>query len=113
MMLFEKILRRKRGETLMESLVALMLLSMLMLTIMSIIRFSGLVTANALVESNARQRDFNSVLLLDFDAPATGDVTTDVRFELRRVGETTPALAHYVEVYSDFDGNNIVAFNAP
>ena len=57
-----KILRSKRGETLMEGIVSVLILGMLMAAVVSIIQFSLRTTGDAILESTEAQRAVNRVI---------------------------------------------------
>ena len=73
MMLVDKIknkitkkLRSKIGESIMEALVSMMILGILMTTVVSIIRFSMVMTGRSLANANGTQAAFNVLINTDF-----------------------------------------------
>ena len=59
----------------MEALVSVLILGMLMGTIVSIIRFSLVMTGNTLRDATVSQTEINDLILDQYPAPAKGKVT--------------------------------------
>ncbi|MDR2600566.1 MAG: hypothetical protein LBC73_09870 [Oscillospiraceae bacterium] len=79
-----KILKSNRGESIMESVVALVILGMLMTTIMAIIAFSLTMTARSTSNATVTQAAFNELFLgngFDEDNSVLLTITT-VDFEV-------------------------------
>jgi hypothetical protein len=62
-----KILRCKRGESIMEAVVSMLILGMLMTTVVSIIRFSLFLTGNTLDNASRAQERFNALIHETYD----------------------------------------------
>jgi len=62
----KKILRSKSGFTIMEAIVSLLILSILLTTIVTIIRFSTSMTAKSIASADAAQDRFNTLILEDY-----------------------------------------------
>jgi len=58
----KKILLSKRGETIMEALVSMLILGILLTTIVSVIRFSMALTGNAVNDAAASQEIINDLI---------------------------------------------------
>jgi len=59
----KKALRSKLGESIMEALVSMMILGILMTTVVSIIRFSMVMTGRSLTDATGTQEAFNELIL--------------------------------------------------
>lgn len=70
----------KRGETIMETLVSLLIMGLLITSLLSIIRFSMVLTGDSLSNATASQEIFNAMTHGDGDSYATG--TTELVFTL-------------------------------
>jgi len=104
----KKIIRSKSGESIMEALVSLLILGILMTTIVSIIRFSMVMTGSSISEARDMQDRMNAVIHEDY--AMFGDVVQST-ITITSVG-TTPFsinVAQDVDIYSS-DEDVIVAF---
>jgi len=63
----KKIFRSKRGFTIMETIVSLLILSILLTTIFTIIRFSTSLTSDSIIRAKESQDRFNALVLEDYD----------------------------------------------
>ena len=67
-------LRSSRGESIMEAIVSLAILGILMTTLVSIIRFSMVMTSTAMSRATETQDSYNILILEDY-AGASGSIT--------------------------------------
>ena len=65
----------KRGESIMEAVVALVILGILMTTILTIIRFSLAMTGGTIRNATDTQDDFNSLIHEVYITPSTSNIT--------------------------------------
>jgi len=73
-MKLNKNLRDRRGETIMEAIVSLMILGILLTTLMTIVRFSMAITENAIEEAADAQVVYNVLINTEFSG--TGGTIT-------------------------------------
>jgi len=67
-------LRKRCGESIMEAIVSLLILGIMMTTLISIYRFSMVLTSTALSNANDAQVDVNDLLLENYTGTA-GEIT--------------------------------------
>jgi len=91
------ILRSKRGFTIMEAIISLLLLAILLTTIVSIIRFSTSMTAASIINAETVQDRFNALILEDFDGYTTGETT--VTFSSTDIPDVTAT--HSIVLYEE------------
>ena len=106
-----KTLRAKNGESIMESIVALMILGILMTTIVSIIRFSMVMTSSALSSSDEAQRDFNNLIHETYSTSTTGALTfTPAPLSANNPNRNTDPDAPdpVIPVFTPVPGHNVV-----
>ena len=101
-MIIKKTLRSKRGESLMEAIVSLLILGILMTTIVSVIRFSMTMTGTSIRDATITQSDMNSLRLEDL-----GENLSPVLLTITADGYIQIDASHDVELHVE---NNIVAF---
>jgi len=63
----KNILQSKKGFTIMEAIVSLLILGILLTTVVTIIRFSTSLTSTSITAANEAQDRFNSLILESFD----------------------------------------------
>ena len=78
----KKNLRSKRGETIMEAIVSLLILGIFMTTVVSIVRYSLVMTGMALSEATAAQTGFNQLIHEDFGSPPPTSVILTFSLDL-------------------------------
>jgi len=100
----KKSLSSKSGESIIEALVSLLILGMLMATIVSVIRFSMVMTGNTLADATAAQNEINN---LKFDDYASNSGTFSSGALTLSNSAWNINAAHSIELYSD---NGIIAF---
>jgi len=98
----KKAIRSKRGESLMEAIVSLLILGILMTTIVSVIRFSMVMTGNSIREATTTQNDMNDIRLENLGASSSLVLLT-----FTANGYNLIEASHDINFHAE---NNIVAF---
>lgn len=96
-----KALRSKRGESLMEAVASMLILSILLTTIVSIIRFSLAMTGESLADAEKSQDEFNELVLNKSDSSSEANLTFSSDYPINAT--------HSIDLHTDKDGN-IIAF---
>jgi len=63
----KNVLQSKRGFTIMESVISLLILGILLTTIVTVIRFSTSLTSASIIAANEAQNRFNTLILENYD----------------------------------------------
>ena len=100
----KKALDSKRGESIMEAVVSLLILGLLMTTIVTIIRFSLVMTGNSIINAGKTQEEINNLIRDEY----TNSVTTSIVF----VSEDNTIIAtHEIEFNTPGDDDlDIITF---
>ena len=101
-MTIKKTIQSRKGESLMEAIVSLLILSILMTTIVSVIRFSMVMTGISIREATLTQNDMNNLRLEDLGASLS-----PVRLTFTSEDYSQIEAFHNIEFHAE---NNIVAF---
>jgi hypothetical protein len=73
--LIKKVLRSKGGESIMEAVVSLLILGILMTTVVTIIRFSMVMTGNSIINAADSQEGFNQIITVESGAFSPSTLT--------------------------------------
>jgi len=110
----KKILRSKRGETLMEGIVSVLILGILMAAVVSIIQFSIRTTGDAILASTEAQETVNRIINQDYELSEERTLTFELVFSFYNADgtalQTRPAIANQ-EVRLNTGSDEIVAFH--
>ena len=108
----KKPLLSKRGESIMEAIVSLLILSILMTTLVSILRFSMAMTTSAISDASEAQIEFNALKINPAGTPVPPLIFTA---DLNHPDVLEPPIKINAEhlVSLNIDVPNTVAFNPP
>jgi hypothetical protein len=105
-----KALRSSNGETVMEAVASLLILTILLTSIVYMIRFSLVLTGDTIVTASVAQEEINDIIRDDYGVG--GGVTAQIIFD-SECGLIYNA-HHQIVIYSPVgDGLNVIAFRPP
>jgi Na+-driven multidrug efflux pump len=108
--MISKIIYSKKGESIMEALVSMLILGMLLVTVMAIIQYSMIQTAISSLEATEAQDRFNGLIIDEYDDE--DDIT--VNFQAADLAQFDIDVTHDNVVQYTGDGladSDIVAFH--